>query len=119
MGGRPCLDDESSTAVDIQIVRRGSSPEALKEEQKTVKVTYRWADSPDDPIYNGKFVISSPKSGPQSRRLKKSSPTDTDGPKEPISDTADRVLDLQNLPFDPALEFRKAVEAAEKKRKKE
>ena len=84
-----------------------------------VKITFTWADSPDDPIYNGKFVISSPKSGQGSVPSKKRSRTDAVDAEEPVSDTFDGVLDLQNLPFDPEEEFLKEVEAATKKRKKE
>ena len=58
------------------------------------KVTMQMA-SPDSPIYNGKFVISSPKSSPES---KQSSQPSTDG--QEVDPSA--PLDLQNLSFDPA-----------------
>ena len=41
------------------------------------KVTWRLANSPDDPIYSGKYVISSHNSPQGYRRLKMNSPTAT------------------------------------------
>ncbi len=41
------------------------------------KVTWRLANSPDDPIYSGKYVISSHNSPQGYRRLKANSPTVT------------------------------------------
>ena len=43
------------------------------------KVTWRTADSPDDPIFSRSFVISSRNLPPESKRLKPSSPTNTAG----------------------------------------
>ena len=54
------------------------------------KGTYKPADSPDDPIYNGGFVISF-----HQRRTR---------PDEELS-PEERFPDLQNLPVDPAEEF--------------
>jgi hypothetical protein len=54
------------------------------------KGTYRPADSPDDPIYTGKYVISSHDRKPK------------DKPQE-------QFPDLQDLPFDPAVEFLKKL----------
>ena len=43
------------------------------------KVTWTLASSPDDPIFNGKYVISSHNSPQGYRRLKTNSPTTTTG----------------------------------------
>jgi hypothetical protein len=43
------------------------------------KGTWTLASSPDDPIYNGKYVISSHNSPQGYRRLKTNSPTATTG----------------------------------------
>ena len=43
------------------------------------KGTFTMADSTDDPIYNGGFVISSPKFRPESEQSRKGSPTSADG----------------------------------------
>jgi hypothetical protein len=56
------------------------------------KFTYRPADSPDDPIYNGRVVVCSHQRKPQDKAT----------PQE-------RFPDLQNLPFDPAVEFLKKL----------
>ena len=58
------------------------------------KVIYRPADSPDDAIYDGRFVISF-----HDRKL----PSDVASPQE-------RFPDLQDLPFDPAVEFLKRLD---------
>jgi len=55
-----------------------------------VKFTYRPVEGPDDPIFDGRIVISSHKRKPK------------DKPQE-------RFPDLQNLPFDPAEEFLKKL----------
>ena len=52
--------------------------------------------SPDSPIYNGEFVISSPKSNPESKLLRQSLQTGTDGQEE----THSPAPDLHNMPFD-------------------
>ena len=53
------------------------------------RVTFRFADSPDDPIYDGRVVISS-----HNWRSLKIKPTGKAAPEE-------RYPDLQNLPVDP------------------
>jgi hypothetical protein len=72
------------------------------------KVTYRLADSPDDPIYSGGFMISSHHRKPVP---KKKSPSDTAGNDGGTAQGSEEVyLDLQNLPFDPATEFLRSLE---------
>ena len=68
------------SAFELQLVRRGIPPEALKRgEPEMVKGKWRVAGS-DDPIFNGKCVISSP-SKPKSKPItpQESSLTDTIG----------------------------------------
>ena len=72
-----------------------------------VKVIYRPA-SPDDPIYDGRFVISFHNFSQKYEQRKKSSPTAAAEPEAATSSTPEqRYPDLQNLPFDPAEEFLK------------
>jgi hypothetical protein len=52
--------------------------------------TYLPADSPDDPIYTGRFVVSS-----HNRKPPQETPAEKATPEE-------RYPDLQNLPIDPA-----------------
>ena len=73
------------------------------------KFTYRPA-SPDDPIYDGRFVISFHNLSQKYEQRKKSSPTATAEPEAEASSTPEqRYPDLQNLPFDPAVEFLKKL----------
>ena len=52
-------DPHTGSAFELQLVRRGIPPEALKRgEPEMAKVKSR-AAGPDDPIFTGKFVISS------------------------------------------------------------
>ena len=52
-------DPHTGSAFELQLVRRGIPPEALKRgEPEMAKVKIR-AAGPDDPIFTGKFVISS------------------------------------------------------------
>jgi hypothetical protein len=74
------------------------------------KFTYRPASSPDDPIYTGRFVISSHGLSQKYEQSKKSSPAAAAGPEEATSLTAEQKYpDLQNLPFDPAVEALKKL----------
>ena len=104
----PALDNEEP--LDLQNLPFDIAEEALKTIAKTesrlakkssrrrqmAKVTFRYADSPDDPIYNGGFVISSGTSNRESQQPKKSSPTIADG-----QETTD--LDSEELPPDITL----------------
>ena len=73
-------DPRTGSAFELQLVHRGIPPEALKRgEPEMAKGTWRVA-GPDDPIFNGKFVISSPsKSKSKPITPQKTSPTDTTG----------------------------------------
>ena len=51
---------------------------------------------PDSPIYNGEYVISSPKSDPESKQLRQSSQASTAGQEE----TPSPAPNLHNMPFD-------------------
>ena len=52
-------DPHTGSAFELQLVRRGIPPEALKRgEPEMAKCKIR-AAGPDDPIFTGKFVISS------------------------------------------------------------
>ena len=52
-------DPHTGSAFELQIVRRGIPPEVLKRgEPEMAKVKIR-AAGPDDPVFTGKFVISS------------------------------------------------------------
>ena len=74
------------------------------------KGTWKLADSPDDPIYSGGFVISSHNLPQGYAQLKKSSPIGTDGQtQEAHVRPEEQYPDLQNLPFDPAEEFLKKL----------
>ena len=46
------------------------------------KGTFTWADSPDDPIYNNEFVVSSGTSNPESMQPNENLPTSTNGQDE-------------------------------------
>jgi hypothetical protein len=72
------------------------------------KFTHRFADSPDDPIFTERFVISSSKSNRGSKQSTKNLPTSTAGSTgEAILVTPEKCPDLQNLPLDIAEEVRK------------
>ena len=73
-------DSHTSPVFELQLVHRGIPPEALKRgEPEMAKGKWRVA-GPDDPIFNGKFVISSPnKSKSNPITTQESSPTDTTG----------------------------------------
>ena len=75
-----------------------------------VKVIYKPADSPDDPIYDGRFVISFHNFSQKYEQSKKNSQTAAAEPEAGTSSTPEqRYPDLQNLPFDPAVEFLKKL----------
>ena len=73
-------DPLTGSVFELQLVHRGIPPEALKRgEPEMAKVKWRVA-GPDDPIFNGKFVISAPsKSKSNPINPQESSPTDTTG----------------------------------------
>ena len=74
-----------------------------------VKFTYRPA-SPDDPIYDGRFVISFHNFSQKYEQSKRSSPTTAVGPEAETSSIPEQLYpDLQNLPFDPATEALKKL----------
>ena len=63
-------DPHTGSAFELQLVRRGIPPEALKRGEPEMAKGKIRAAGPDDPIFTGKFVISShnkqkpPKSDP-------------------------------------------------------
>ena len=84
-------DPLTGSVFELQLVHRGMKPKALKRRRRQM-AKVRWVDAgPDDPIYNGKFVISSKKSKSKPIASRETSPTDTAGhpvqsPKEEKSD---------------------------------
>ena len=52
-------DPHTGSAFELQLVRRGIPPEALKRGEPEMAKGKIRAAGPDDPIFTGKFVISS------------------------------------------------------------
>jgi len=79
------------------------------------KVTMRMAP-PDSPIYSGEYVISSPKSSPESNQSSENLPINTDGqPETPLEAQPEEEMapDLHNMPYDLTTVARKIAEALE------
>ena len=73
-------DSHTSPVFELQLVRRGIPPKALKRGEPEMAKGKWIVVGPDDPIFNGKFVISSPsKSKSKPITPQKTSPTDTTG----------------------------------------
>jgi hypothetical protein len=65
------------------------------------KSTYKLADSPDEPIYNGRFVISSANFNPESKRSKTDSSPATDKSNTTTSFTPEERSALEQNKADP------------------